>query len=105
MTDGKYDTYAVMKEGDELVFSFSEAQSFNTLCIQEDIRFGQRVEKFTLEVKNDDGSWTEVVEGSTIGHKRLIRFDNQKASEVKLKILGTRADALINEFDLLTVEY
>jgi len=105
MTDGNYDTYAVMKEGDELVFSFSEAQSFNTLCIQEDIRFGQRVEKFTLEVKNDDGSWTEVVEGSTIGHKRLIRFDNQKASEVKLKILGTRADALINEFDLLTVEY
>ena len=48
-------------------------RAFDVALLQEDIRQGQRVEQFTLELCAADGC-REFARGTTIGHKRLLRF-------------------------------
>jgi alpha-L-fucosidase len=48
-------------------------RSFDVALLQEDIRQGQRVEQFTLEVCAA-GTCREAARGTTIGYKRLLRF-------------------------------
>ena len=72
---------------------------FDVLCLQEDIRVGQRVERFVFEVENH-GEWVQVASGTTIGYKRLLRFPAVKASRVRLRILSSRLDPVIGHVGL-----
>jgi len=74
-------------------------KTFDVLSLQEDIRVGQRVEKFVLEY-DDHGRWKEIASGTTIGYKRLIRFPPVTAHAVRLRILSSRLNPTIAEFGL-----
>ncbi|MEP6737577.1 MAG: alpha-L-fucosidase [Chryseolinea sp.] len=63
---------------------------------QEYIRLGQRVKTFTIEVWMD-GKWSNVAEGTTIGHKRIVKIDPVKTSKVRLSITDSKACPLISE--------
>jgi alpha-L-fucosidase len=69
------------------------------VCLQEEIRVGQRVEKFALEY-NDHGQWKEIASGTTIGYKRLIHFPAVTTKAVRLRILSSRLNPTIAEFGL-----
>jgi alpha-L-fucosidase len=73
--------------------------SFDVLSLQEDIRVGQRVEKFKAEYFNGHG-WKPFAEGTTIGYKRLLHFDAVTASKVRLTIESSRLDPVISEIGL-----
>lgn len=64
-------------------------QTINTVMLQEDIRKGQRVEKFIVEgfINNQ---WVQLTEGTTIGYKRLLRFGNASPSKLRVTINDTR---------------
>jgi len=53
--------------------------------IQEYLPLGQRIKSFYFEVLTD-GNWEQVYEGTTIGNKRLIRFDTQVLKEFDLRL-------------------
>ena len=74
-------------------------KTFDILLLRENIRVGQRVEKFVLEYP-DKGGWTTIVEGTTIGYKRLLRFPPVTADRVRLRILSSRLNPTIAEFGL-----
>ena len=76
-----------------LSLDFGKETSFNRLLLQEHIALGQRVHAFTFEVEVD-GKYIVVVEGTTIGYKRILRFDNVKASKARIT-LKTEAPCLI----------
>lgn len=101
--DGDYDT-SVRPElkGGKAVFLFRTKRpvTFNVLSVQEDIRRGQRVEAFSLEVKDAGGKWKEVAVGTTVGHKRLLKFPTQTAREVRLTIGQARAVPTLSEIGL-----
>ena len=44
--------------------------------------------------------WQKVTDGTTIGHKRLLKFPNETASEVRLTISEMRAVPAISEIGL-----
>jgi alpha-L-fucosidase len=73
--------------------------TFNVLVLQENIRKGQRVEKFVLECSSH-GAWKTVCSGTTIGYKRIIPFDTVSADRVRLRILLSRLTPAIAEFGL-----
>ena len=75
-----------------LFIDFGEPATFNRLMLQEYIALGQRVHKFTFEIKKD-GEYQEVTRGTTIGYKRALRFDEVKAAEARLT-LQTKASCL-----------
>ncbi|MEN6310778.1 MAG: hypothetical protein ABFD80_04490, partial [Acidobacteriota bacterium] len=75
------------------------AKTFNVAMIQEDIRRGQRIESFALDIR-DGGAWREIAKGTTIGWKKLLRFPSVTTERVRLRILKARAEPAVPEFGL-----
>jgi alpha-L-fucosidase len=70
-------------------------RAFDVAMLQEDIRQGQRVEQFTLEICSG-GACREFARGTTIGYKRLLGFPevqvepSQRDARVRLTIAQSR---------------
>lgn len=88
-------TYKKLKEGKSVVYKLQKNTDVNVFMLQEDITKGQRVEEFTVEA-NISGQWKEVARGTTIGYKRMVRFNAVKTDAIKVTINKTRALANIN---------
>uniref|UniRef100_UPI0032168AF2 discoidin domain-containing protein n=1 Tax=uncultured Draconibacterium sp. TaxID=1573823 RepID=UPI0032168AF2 len=86
--DGSTTTYWATNDGvrkASIVLDFKKETTFNRLLLQEYIRLGQRIHKFVLEV-DENNDWKKVAEGTTIGYKRILRFDNTKAAKVRITL-------------------
>ncbi|WP_405758797.1 alpha-L-fucosidase [Streptomyces sp. NBC_01420] len=65
--------------------------TFDRVAVREDIRHGQRVEKFAVEARVN-GVWQRIAEGTTIGHERILPLPEAvTASAVRVKVLESRA--------------
>lgn len=74
-------------------------QTFNVLALQENIRKGQRIEKFILEYWTGT-EWKKAVEGTTVGYKRLLQFEKVTTDRVRLQILSSRLEPFLAEMGL-----
>ena len=79
------------REGDSFEIEIQDNVPVNTLMLQEDIEQGQRIEAFTVEA-SIDGTWLPIAQGTTVGYKRLVRFDNLVADKLRVTIDRSRAD-------------
>ncbi len=75
------------------------AHTFNTIIIKEYLKLGQRVQSFVVEVW-DGAKYREVTRGTTIGRKRILQFDGQTASKVKLTITASKASPVLSSIEL-----
>lgn len=62
---------------------------FNVAMMKEDLREGQRIERFVLEAWDGNG-WKEVAQGTTVGWKKLLRFPAVEATKVRVRVLKAR---------------
>jgi len=102
IVDGKKDTYWSSDDGTTtatLEFDLGKKYTFNVAELAEYIRIGQRVEEFVLEARHGK-TWKEFARGTTIGYKRLLRFDEVSTRKVRLKILNSRVCPTISNFAL-----
>jgi alpha-L-fucosidase len=65
--------------------------AFDTICVQEAITHGQHIAAHSLEIWRG-GSWAPLLQGTTIGHKRLHRVQLVQTTGVKL-IIDSALDA------------
>lgn len=89
-------SYWRAENGDYKEYKIKQGEVINTVMLQEDIQKGQRVEVFKVEGLID-GSWTKLAEGTTIGYKRLLRFDDVSPEKIRVTITETRFSANIKE--------
>ena len=92
LTDGRFETYWCTDDTTTrcvLDFVLDGAIPLSCVMIQEYIPLGQRVERFSIELKGTE-KWEEVARGTTIGYKRLLRFPEQTATHLRLNILASR---------------
>lgn len=82
-----------------LTVDLGQSRTFDRALVQEEIRLGQRVGAFAIEAWDGRG-WRRIAAGTTIGHKRLLRFPAVTASRVRLLIRDARANPAISEFGL-----
>lgn len=84
------------KSGASKEFNIVPGETINTIMLQEDIREGQRVERFAIEglINNQ---WVELANGTTIGYKRLLRFDDVTVPKIRVIISETRDIANISK--------
>lgn len=82
-----------------ITLTLGQKSTFDVLQLQEDIKDGQRVEQFAAEYW-DGNSWKQFIEGTTIGYKRLLKFEPVTADKVRLIIRSSRANPLLNGFGL-----
>ena len=74
-------------------------QTFDCLMLQENIRNGQRIESFSLNyLKN--GAWINLASGTTVGYKRLLRFNPVSAQKLQLVVQSARDCPEITEMGL-----
>ncbi len=100
--DGNYRTAWAAPESvtrATLEYDLGEGRTFNTALLQENIRVGQRISSFALDVLSR-GDWKEVARGTTVGYKRLVRFPTVAASRVRVRILASRLSPTLAEFGL-----
>ena len=99
LLDEKFGSYWTTKKSDTaaiITFRLKGPQTFDVLMLQENIAEGQRIEKFVLEAKVDN-EWKTITEGTTVGYKRLLRFDPVTANSVRLKIISSRLNPTLSE--------
>ena len=60
---------------------------------------GQRIEQFAFEYWNGQAGQPAAA-GTTVGYKRLLRFDPVKAGRVRLRITSTRLNPTLSELGL-----
>ena len=80
-----------------LTIDLGKPTTFNVSLVQEYIPLGQRVQAYQIEVGPD---WKPIVTGTTIGHKKLERFPEVTASQVRLRILQSQSAPLIRALGL-----
>ncbi len=68
-----------------LTIDFRKETTFNRLMMQEYLALGQRIHKFTAEALVD-GEYIETASGTTIGYKRVLRFDDVTASKLRITL-------------------
>ncbi|MDR3712945.1 MAG: alpha-L-fucosidase [Puia sp.] len=103
LLDGRDDTHFTTKGSDtttQIEFTLKGEKTFDVLLLQEDIRAGQRIERFVLEYRQRDGSWKTVTEGTTVGYKRLLQFPAVTTGKVRLRIESSRSNPTLAEFGL-----
>ena len=99
MADGDYDTFWAADTSETPItidITFPQADSFDVLMLQENIENGQRIEQFHLEAFIAD-QWQMVCEGTTLGYKRLLRFDTVRTDRIRLVISQSRLNPELAE--------
>lgn len=102
VSDGNGETYWMAPQGAKtgtIELKLDGAKTFDVIMLQEYIREGQRVESFTIDAMVG-GKWLKIVEGTTIGYKRLLRFPEITTDHVRLNILQSRSNPTIATFSL-----
>ena len=100
LVDGRVDSYWAADDGVteatvELVFP--KATRFNHVVLQEHIELGQRIQEWSLEARVT-GCWKPLETGTTIGYKRILRFETTLADAVRLTIMRSKACPALTAF-------
>ena len=75
--------------------SLGENSVVRYIQLQEYIKLGQRVKQFNVEILKD-GDWISVADGTTIGHKRILKIEPVETSDIRVNITASRACPLIS---------
>jgi alpha-L-fucosidase len=100
VTDGSTATYwspALGAHNGELIIALGESMSFDRIMLQEPIFLGQHIKQFTIYCKEAHEPWREIIAGTTIGYKRLLRFDKANARYIKIVIDAGEMRPALNE--------
>lgn len=95
LTDDNFDTYWATEDGvttADIEFSFDTPTRMNRMMLQEYIPLGQRVKAFVVEYL-DKNTWLPVKlneETTTIGYKRLLRFETVETKGIHIRITDAR---------------
>lgn len=87
-----------------LTFDFDKPTSFNRFLVEENIKLGQRVKKFSIEACVD-GKWlalTDELAGNgdgltTIGHRRIVCFPTVTATALRFNVDDSKASPVISK--------
>lgn len=107
--DDEYTHYWATEDGvrqAELIFDFPEKTAFNRLLLQEYVPLGQNVEAFYLDYYFN-GKWLPIEVNeltTTIGYKRLLRFQTVKAEKLRIRFKVFKGTLCINKVGAYHVE-
>lgn len=105
LTDDDFNTYWATHDGvtaATLTFTMKRVTNVNRLMLGEYIPLGQRVSSFVVEYQSGK-QWLPVrakEETTTIGYKRILRFQTIKTKALRVRILEARGPICLNQAGL-----
>ncbi|WP_422081517.1 alpha-L-fucosidase [Ulvibacterium sp.] len=100
--DGNPETFWSTNDGvasASLTLTFDKPTEVNRILLQEYIPLGQRVQDFSLEAEID-GGWVEMDRQTTIGYKRILRFETVQATGIRVNFLEAKGPLAIANLEL-----
>lgn len=79
--------------------NMGKPQRFDLVWLQEDVRQGQRIARFSVEALQD-GRWVEVAAGTTIGYRRLVRLPSAVAPSVRVRVWSSKDVPMLSEIKI-----
>lgn len=101
INDGSWDSYWATEDDvikADVIFSFKKPTMLNRVMLQEYIPLGQRVKSFSIDYFSN-GEWLAIPTTdsmTTVGYKRIIRFENITAEKLRVNFLDARGSLTIN---------
>ena len=86
--DGDTQTYWATDDGKttgELTLTWDTPVTFNVISLREYLPLGQRIETFVVD-QWQDGAWSELTVGTSIGSQRLLRTRYTTTNRVRVRI-------------------
>ncbi|MGB5553170.1 MAG: alpha-L-fucosidase [Flavobacteriaceae bacterium] len=82
-----------------ITLDLGEPTEVNRILLQEYIPLGQRVKHFIVDAEVD-GKWREIDGQTTIGYKRILRFNTVKATKIRVNIMKSKGPVAISNIEL-----
>jgi alpha-L-fucosidase len=82
---------------------FDEPRFVNAIVISEDLTHGQRVKNFVVQVLDQDRK-SFYVQGTTIGHKRILTFPKVETAFIAIRFLDSFGNPMINGIDAFLID-
>ena len=83
--------------GESLELDLPEGPVVDHVVVMEDIAEGERIRRYTVEGW-DGENWTQLCQGTAVGHKRIERLVPVTATRLRLKCQESAATPLIRKF-------
>jgi alpha-L-fucosidase len=96
LTDSKLNTFLSLKINQPLIIDFKKPVKIDRAMLQENIATGQRIKKALLEYW-DGSQWKNLESFTTVGYKRLLRFDVLTIKKLRLTILESKGTVQLSE--------
>ena len=99
--DGDPETIWVAPEAHtaSINYDFKTPVTFDRVVTMEWLNGGQRVQKYDIQVKNETG-WHKLVEGTSVGHKKIDIFPRVTGSQIRMRILSATDHPVIRDFQV-----
>ena len=89
LTDG-YDTcYVAAKATAEICITLPKEETLCYLTLKENIRMSQRIERFTVDIGNENG-FQEAFTGTVVGYQRIVPLYGVRAKRLRIRITDAR---------------
>jgi len=87
---------AIIKNNkNEIDICLTATVSINSIQLQEQIKFGQRVIRFEIYAGDNEADMKKIAGSTTIGRKKIIQFPTTTAKCFKVKIIETKASPIM----------
>ncbi len=102
VNDGDPETYWATNDyqtAADLIIDLGSETEVNRIILQEFIKLGQRVQEFKVAAYINS-EWKALIDGTTIGHKVIRKFQVVKTKKVKVTIIKSKACPVISNIEL-----
>jgi alpha-L-fucosidase len=89
-------------EGEVVELELGEPVTIDHVITMEDILQGERIREYVIEGLID-GNWEQVVDGISIGHKKIDRFDPVAVESVRIRVTQSAAEPIIRKLAVYNV--
>ncbi|MBS1951726.1 MAG: alpha-L-fucosidase [Cytophagales bacterium] len=102
LVDGNDETYWATDDDQPIgsfEIDFRKNVNVNYVILKEYIKLGQRIKHFSIDVWKE-GQWQNTANGTTIGHKRILKIDPVTTNKIKIEILDSKACPVISAVEV-----
>ncbi len=102
VNDGDNNTYWATNDtvsSATITFEFDKPTEVNRILLQEFIPLGQRVKNFIVSAEIN-AQWQEIDGQTTIGYKRILRFNTVEATKIRVTILAAKGPIAISNIEM-----
>lgn len=99
LREDNYKTYFKLPDGTRslsLHIDFQNETKLKYLVLKENIHFSQRVEKFHVFGRKEDGKREEIVSGTTIGYKKIVEMKEGRWKGIDIVISDARVTPILS---------